>query len=98
MWISSKIKPMIAMPFHPSNTYTIEELNANLEDILADVEKKAQISLDNKIPFTLRDKIRDGRLYVEQGVIAGCAGGGFENLCDAADILSGHSIGADSFP
>ena len=93
----SKIKPMIAMPFHPSNTYTIEELNANLEDILADVEKKAQISLDNKIPFTLRDKIRNGRLYVEQGVIAGCAGGGFENLCDAADILAGHSIGADEF-
>lgn len=93
----SKIKPMIAMPFHPSNTYTIEELNANLEDILADVEKKAQISLDNKIPYSLRDKIRGGRLYVEQGVIAGCAGGGFENLCDAADILSGHSIGADEF-
>lgn len=93
----SKIKPMIAMPFHPSNTYTIEELNANLEDILADVEKKAQISLDNKISYTLRDKIRDGRLYVEQGVIAGCAGGGFENLCDAADILAGHSIGADEF-
>lgn len=93
----SKIKPMIAMPFHPSNTYTIEELNANLEDILADVEKKAQISLDNKIPFTLRDKIRGGRLYVDQGVIAGCAGGGFENLCDAADILNGHSIGTDEF-
>ena len=93
----SKIKPMIAMPFHPSNTYTIEELNANLEDILADVEKKAQISLDNKIPYTLRDKIKDGKLYVDQGVIAGCAGGGFENLCDAADILAGHSIGADEF-
>ena len=93
----SKIKPMIAMPFHPSNTYTIEELNANLEDILADVEKKAQISLDNKIPYTLRDKIKDGKLYVDQGVIAGCAGGGYENLCDAADILAGHSIGADEF-
>lgn len=92
-----KIKPMIAMPFHPSNTYTIEDLNANLEDILADVEKKALISLDGKIPFTLRDKIRNGKLYVEQGVIAGCAGGGFENLCDAADILQGKSIGADEF-
>lgn len=92
-----KIKPMIAMPFHPSNTYTIEELNANLEDILADVEKKALISLDGKIPFKLRDKIRNGKLYVEQGVIAGCAGGGFENLCDAADILKGKSIGADEF-
>lgn len=93
----STIKPMIAMPFHPSNTYTIEEVNANLEDILADVEKKALVSLDGKIPFTLRDKIHDGRLYVEQGVIAGCAGGGFENLCDATDILAGHSIGADEF-
>ncbi len=92
-----KIKPMIAMPFHPSNTYTIEDLNANLEDILADVEKKALVSLDGKIPFTLRDKIRNGKLYVEQGVIAGCAGGGFENLCDAADILQGKSIGADEF-
>ena len=93
----STIKPMIAMPFHPSNTDTIEELNANLEDILADVEKKAQISLDGKIPFTLRDKIHNGRLYVEQGIIAGCAGGGFENICDATDILAGHSIGADEF-
>ena len=93
----STIKPMIAMPFHPSNTYTIEELNANLEDILADVEKKAQISLDGKIPFTLRDKIHNGRLYVEQGIIAGCAGGGFENICDATDILAGHSIGVDEF-
>ena len=93
----STIKPMIAMPFHPSNTYTIEELNANLEDILADVEKKAQISLDGKIPFTLRDKMHNGRLYVEQGIIAGCAGGGFENICDATDILAGHSIGADEF-
>ena len=93
----SKIKPMIAMPFHPSNTYTIEEVNNNLEDILAEVEKKAAISLDNKIPFQLRDKIRNGKLYVEQGVIAGCAGGGFENLCDAADILSGQSIGSDEF-
>ena len=92
-----KVKPMIAMPFHPSNTYTIEELNANLEDILADVEKKALVSLDGKIPFTLRDKIRNGKLYVEQGVIAGCAGGGFENLCDAADILKGKNIGADEF-
>ena len=94
----SKIKPMIAMPFHPSNVYTIEELNANLEDILADVEKKALVSLDNnKVKFTLRDKIKNGKLYVEQGVIAGCAGGGFENICDAADILRGHSIGADEF-
>ena len=93
----SGIKPMIAMPFHPSNTYTIDELKANLEDILADVEKKAQISLDGKVPYTLRDKVVDGKLYVEQGIIAGCAGGGFENICAAADILKGKSIGADAF-
>ena len=93
----SQIKPMIAMPFHPSNTYTIEELNANLEDILAQVEKNAQVSLDGKIAFSLRDKVKDGRLYVDQGVIAGCAGGGYENICDAADILRGRDIGADAF-
>lgn len=93
----AKIKPIIAMPFHPSNVYSIEELNANLNDILADVEKKAGISLDNKVRFTLRDKIHNGKFYVEQGVIAGCAGGGFENICDAADILKGTSIGSDEF-
>ena len=93
----SEVRPMIAMPFHPSNTYTIDELKANLDDILADVEKKAQISLDGKVPYTLRDKVIDGKLYVEQGIIAGCAGGGFENICAAADILKGKSIGADAF-
>ena len=92
-----EIKPMIAMPFHPSNTYTIDELKANLDDILADVEKKAQVSLDGKIPFTLRNKVVDGKLYVDQGIIAGCAGGGFENICAAADILKGSSIGSDAF-
>ena len=89
---------MIAMPFHPSNTYTIDELNANLEDILADVEKKGAKSIDNpKVTFKLRDKIKNGRLYVDQGVIAGCAGGTFDNICDVADILNGQSIGADDF-
>ena len=92
-----KIRPMIAMPFHPSNTYTIEELNQNLMDILDDVEKRAQVSLDGKIPFTLKNKVHDGKLLVDQGIIAGCAGGGFENICDAADILRGHSIGSDAF-
>ena len=92
-----KIRPMIAMPFHPSNTYTIDELNANLMDILDDVEKKAQVSLDGKVDFTLKDKVHDGKLYVEQGIIAGCAGGGFENICAAADILKGASIGSDAF-
>ena len=92
-----KIRPMIAMPFHPSNTYTIEELNQNLMDILDDVEKRAQVSLDGKISFTLKNKVHDGKLLVDQGIIAGCAGGGFENICDAADILRGHSIGSDAF-
>ena len=93
----SKVKPMIAMPFHPSNTYTIEELNANLLDILQDVEKKALVSLDGKVDYKLTDKVRNGKFYVEQGIIAGCAGGGYENICDAADILRGKNIGADEF-
>ena len=93
----SSIKPMIAMPFHPSNAYTIEELNANLMDILDECEKKAKVSFGDKIDFTLKDKVRDGKLYVEQGIIAGCAGGGFENICDAADILKGANIGCDEF-
>ena len=93
----STIKPMIAMPFHPSNTYTIEELNANLDDILEDVEKRAAVSLDGAVDFTLKDKVRNGRFYVDQGIIAGCAGGGFENICAAADILKGSYIGSDGF-
>ena len=93
----STVKPMIAMPFHPSNTYTIEELNANLLDILDDCEKRAQVSFDGKVNLDLKSKVRNGRLYVDQGIIAGCAGGGFENICDAADILKGTSIGADEF-
>ncbi len=93
----SAIKPMIAMPFHPSNTYTIDELNANLMDILDDVEKRAAVSLDGAVDYTLKDKVRNGKLYVDQGIIAGCAGGGFENICAAADILKGKFIGSDEF-
>ena len=93
----SKIRPMIAMPFHPSNAYTIDELNANLMDILDECEKKAKVSFGDKVDFTLKDKVRDGKLYVEQGIIAGCAGGGFENICDAADILKNANIGCDAF-
>ena len=93
----SKIKPMIAMPFHPSNTYTIDEVNANLKDILHDVEQKALVSLDGAVEYSLQDKIRDGKLYVEQGIIAGCAGGGFENICAAAEIIKGKNIGSDAF-
>ncbi len=93
----SEIRPMIAMPFHPSNTYTIDELNANLMDILEDCEKRAQVSFDGAVDLDLKSKVRNGRLYVDQGIIAGCAGGGFENICDAADILKGASIGPDEF-
>ncbi|MDO4474197.1 MAG: hydratase [Eubacteriales bacterium] len=93
----SEIKPMIAMPFHPSNVYTIDEVNANLSDILHDVEKKALVSLDGAVDYSLQSKIVDGRLYVDQGLIAGCAGGGFENICAAADIIRGKYIGADEF-
>ncbi len=93
----SSIKPMIAMPFHPSNTYTIEELNANLGEILHDVEKRAAVSLDGAVDFSLKDKVRNGKFYVDQGIIAGCAGGGFENICAAADILRGSYIGSDGF-
>ncbi len=91
------VKPMIAMPFHPSNTYTIEELNANLMDILDDVEKKAAVSLDGAVEFTLKNKVKNGKLLVDQGIIAGCAGGGFENICAAADIMKDTYIGSDGF-
>ena len=100
----SKVRPMIAMPFHPSNTYTIEELNANLMDILEETEKRALVSLGgakaadgSPLEFHLKDKVKNGKFMVEQGIIAGCAGGGFENICAAADILKGSSIGSDSF-
>ena len=93
----SKIQPMIAMLFHPSNVYTIHELQDNLMDILDDCEKKALVSLDGQVDFKLKNKVRNGKLYVDQGIIAGCAGGGFENICAAADILKGASIGADEF-
>lgn len=93
----SKIRPMIAMPFHPSNTYTIEELNANLLDILDETEKRAQVSLGGAVELRLKDKVRDGKFMVDQGIIAGCAGGGFENICAAADILKGNTIGSGGF-
>ncbi len=93
----SKIRPMIAMPFHPSNTYTIEELNANLMDILDETEKRALVSLDGAVEFNLKNKVKNGKFMVDQGIIAGCAGGGFENICAAADILKGRYIGSDGF-
>lgn len=93
----SKIRPMIAMPFHPSNVYTIDEVNADLKDVLHDVEQKALVSLDGAVDYSLQSKIVDGKLYVDQGLIAGCAGGGFENICAAADIIRGKYIGSDEF-
>ncbi|MCM1120283.1 MAG: hydratase [bacterium] len=93
----SRVRPMIAMPFHPSNVYTIEELNANLMDILEETEKRAQVSLGGAASLRLKDKVKDGRFQVDQGIIAGCAGGGFENICAAADILRGRFIGNDGF-
>ena len=93
----SKICPMIAMPFHPSNTYTIDEVNANLADVLHDVEERAKVSLDGAVPYSLQDKVVNGKFMVDQGIIAGCAGGGFENICAAADILKGSYIGSDGF-
>ena len=93
----SKIRPMIAMPFHPSNTYTIDEVNANLADVLHDVEERAKVSLDGAVPYSLQDKVVNGKFMVDQGIIAGCAGGGFENICAAADILKGSYIGSDGF-
>ncbi len=94
----SEIKPSIAMPFHPSNVYTIEELNANLEDIIREVELKGAKQMDNpSVKFSLTDKIVNGKLKVDQGVIAGCAGGTYDNLIDAADILDMGNIGCDEF-
>ncbi|MBO5093600.1 MAG: hydratase [Lachnospiraceae bacterium] len=92
-----QVEPMIAMPFHPSNTYTIDEVNRNLSDVLADVEKRALVSLDGAVDYSLKDKVWDGKFHVDQGIIAGCAGGGFENICAAADILKGVSIGDGGF-
>ena len=94
----SQIKPMIAMPMHPSNVFTIDDLNANLDDILNEIEVNCAKQLDNDtVKVSLRDKVVNGRLMVEQGVIAGCAGGTYENICAARDIIKGHSIGSGEF-
>ena len=94
----STVKPMIALPFHPSNTFEIDELNANLEDILRSVEKEAKALSDNpSIEFDLIGKIKNGRLQVQQGIIAGCAGGNYTNVMEAAHILENASCGQDIF-
>ncbi|MBP5401705.1 MAG: hydratase [Treponema sp.] len=92
-----EIRPMIALPFHPSCAYTIDEVNKNLMDILDETEKRAKVSFGDKVNFTLKNKVTGGKLYVDQGVIAGCAGGGFENICAAADILKGKDTGNGKF-
>lgn len=88
---------MIALPFHPSNTYEIDELNANLGDILREVEKEAARVADGRASFTLTDKIVNGRLQVQQGIIAGCAGGNYTNVIEAAHMLKGRSCGTGEF-
>lgn len=94
----STIKPMIALPFHPSHTYEIDELNANLGDILREVEKTEQLIADNpQLGFSLTDKIVDGKLQVQQGIIAGCAGGTYSNIMEAAHILRNAHLGQDEF-
>ena len=93
----SQVESMIALPFHPSNVYSIRELNENLEDILAKVEEDGAKMLPKGVTYSLRDKVRNGKLYAQQGIIAGCAGGGFENLMYAAAALEGHNIGCGDF-
>lgn len=94
----STVKPMIALPFHPSNVYEIETLNENLEDILHGVElEAAKISGNPDVAFHLLDKVKNGKLHVQQGVIAGCAGGNYTNVMEAAHILEGKTCGNDVF-
>lgn len=91
------VKPMIALPFHPSNVYEIDELNSNLGDILRSVEKEAAKISGGRASFTLTDKIVDGKLQVQQGIIAGCAGGNYTNVIEAAHALRGKDCGCDEF-
>ena len=94
----SIIEPTIAMPFHPSNIFTISQLKANAADILSKVEADCMAQLSNKnLALRLREKYQNGNIWVEQGVIAGCAGGTFDNICDVADILKGKRIGDGTF-
>ena len=93
----STVKPMIALPFHPSNAYEIDELNANLGDILRETEKKAAEVAQGRAAYSLTDKIHDGKLQVQQGVIGGCAGGNYVNVVEAANLLRGRAIGSGEF-
>ena len=93
----SKIRPMIAMPYHPSCVYTVEEVASDPDDILKEAEERAKTAFGDKASVDLRSKVKNGTFFVDQGIIAGCAGGGFENICDAADILRGRDIGCGAF-
>lgn len=94
----SKVEPMIALPFHPSNVYSIKELNNNAEEILKVVEEECRKQIDNpSIDFTLTDKIIGGRIRVDQGIVAGCSGGTYENIVKMAAILDQKSVGSDYF-
>ena len=94
----SAIRPMIALPMHPSNAFTIEELNANLEDILHACEQDVQKLIGRKdVQLDLCSKIENGKLRVDQGVIAGCAGGLYDSIYEAASILKGHTGGCGDY-
>ena len=94
----SKIKPMIALPFHPSNVYSMEDLIANPYDVLSIAEKEANLQLeDSALKLNLVDKIVDGKIKVDQGIIAGCAGGSYENIVNAANIIKGSFVGDDYY-
>ena len=93
----SQVRPMIALPFHPSRVHTIDELNANLEDILHEVEVSAEQVGDGRATLHLLDKVKDGKLHVQQGVIAGCAGGNFGSVLNAARALKGKNCGNGDF-
>ena len=94
----SSIKPMIALPFHPSNAFTIDEVNANLPDLLRETEKAAEKIAGGRAKYTLTDKITsDGKLQVQQGIIAGCAGGCYSSVIEAANLLRGKSCGSGEF-
>jgi aconitate hydratase len=93
----SLVEPMAALPFHPSEAYTIAELQQNAGDILREVEKRAQTQFGGKVSLNLQEKLRDGRLWVDQGIIAGCAGGMYDNIAEAAAILDGHDVGDGYF-
>ena len=92
-----KVRPAIAMPFHPANVYDLKEVIENPDDVMSEAEKKANELLKGKGRLDLRSKVKAGKIYVEQGIIAGCAGGTYDNIIEAASILNGRDIGSGKF-